>query len=72
MLNLRTLRIERGKSQEQMASLLGKDRSVYARIEYGQVKLGAADALRLARALNASVQELLYPDGENIDQEDSR
>ena len=55
-----------------MASLLGKDRSVYARIEYGQVKLGAADALRLARALNASVQELLYPDGENIDQEDSR
>lgn len=55
---LRQARRKAGKSQEQIAKEAGISTISYQRIEYGTQGPGVDIALRIARALNSTVEEL--------------
>lgn len=57
--NLRELRAARGFSQEQFAIHADISRGYYGNIERGKHSPSLTTVVRLARALNVSVQELL-------------
>jgi transcriptional regulator with XRE-family HTH domain len=59
---LRVLRVERGLGQRQLAALIGVDRSNLSRFESGDREPSVRVALRLAAALEVSVEELGFAD----------
>lgn len=60
---LRTLRAERGWSQEGFAHHCGLDRAYYGGIERGERNVAALNLLRIARALDVNVGELFKDAG---------
>jgi transcriptional regulator with XRE-family HTH domain len=56
---LRSLRVERGYSQESFAAYAGIDRSYYGAIERGEFNVSLETMLKLAGALDVSVVEVL-------------
>lgn len=56
---LRSLRTERGYSQESFAAHAGIDRSYYGAIERGEFNVSLETIVRLADALGVSVTEIL-------------
>lgn len=63
--NIRKKRIERGISQEVMASELGISQSAYAKIENGKQKLPTRMLIRIATILETSVEVLFNEDTKN-------
>lgn len=55
---LRDLRLEQGISQNQLSQLAGMSRTGLRHIESGSVLPSFANVVRLARALNAPLEEL--------------
>jgi len=58
---IRQLRLERGFTQEQMTRF-GLDYKYYQRIEYGEKNLSLRTLLKIARAFDMSISELLALD----------
>jgi len=56
---LRSLRVERGFSQESFAAHAGIDRSYYGAIERGEFNVSLETILKLAGALEVSAAEVL-------------
>jgi transcriptional regulator with XRE-family HTH domain len=56
---LRSLRVERGYSQESFAAHAGVDRSYYGAIERGEFNVSLETILKLAGALEVSAVEVL-------------
>jgi transcriptional regulator with XRE-family HTH domain len=56
---LRDVRVRRGKTQVEMAKLLGISQSLYSEYERGDVRLHGGLIAGLARALRTSADELL-------------
>ncbi|WP_375403011.1 helix-turn-helix domain-containing protein [uncultured Sphingomonas sp.] len=56
---LRSLRGDRGYSQEQMAELAGLDRSFYGRVERGTQNVALTTLARVAAGLEMSLSEML-------------
>lgn len=63
MNNLKTLRIQSGKTQKQVADEVGIKDSAYQRYERGAVTPNAKLACKIARALGTTV-EAIYGGGE--------
>jgi molybdate-binding protein/DNA-binding XRE family transcriptional regulator len=59
--DLRTLRAARGLTQEALAGQVGISRQAYAAIESGNARPSVDVALRIAAALDASVESLFLP-----------
>lgn len=59
---LRQLRKERDLTQDDLAALIGVTRGQIGHLETGTRGLSAADATKLARALNVSLAELIPVD----------
>lgn len=59
--NLRTLRRERGLSQEALADLADIDRSYMSGVERGLRNISVVNLSRLAKALDVSIVELIDP-----------
>ncbi len=57
--HLRTLRIEKGLSQEKLALLADLDRTYISGVERGQRNISLVNLQRLANALNMKLDELL-------------
>ena len=57
--NVRTIRLRRGLSQEQLADALGLHRTYIGGIERGERNLSLQVVERLAQNLNVPIQELL-------------
>lgn len=60
---LRTQRIKRGYTQQQIADIIATDASNYSRKETGDVKIIAREWEKIAKFLNVSVQEIYEEDG---------
>lgn len=58
--NIRTLRLEKGYSQDQMARLLGTSQSAYTRFENGSTKLDYSTLEEIANILDINVEEIIY------------
>lgn len=58
--NLKTIRIEKGLSQQQLADLVGVSRNTISSIETGQFNPTAKLALILCVALDKKFEELFY------------
>ena len=58
--NLKTTRIEKGLSQQQLADLVGVSRNTISSIETGQFNPTAKLALILCVALDKKFEELFY------------
>ncbi|ATA93492.1 helix-turn-helix domain-containing protein [Capnocytophaga canimorsus] len=58
LINIRKKRIEKGISQEMMASELGISQSTYAKIENGQQKLPTRMLMRIANILDVPIDSL--------------
>ncbi|MFJ1431028.1 helix-turn-helix domain-containing protein [Capnocytophaga canimorsus] len=58
LINIRKKRIEKGISQEMMASELGISQSAYAKIENGQQKLPTRMLMRIANILDVPIDSL--------------
>ncbi|ATA76771.1 transcriptional regulator [Capnocytophaga canimorsus] len=58
LINIRKKRIEKGISQEMMASELGISQSAYAKIENGQQKLPIRMLMRIANILDVPIDSL--------------
>jgi transcriptional regulator with XRE-family HTH domain len=56
---LKELRNQRGKTQVQLASILGMDQSLLSRYERGDLRLHAAVLASFAKALNVSTDAIL-------------
>ncbi len=59
MSRLRDLRKARGFSQRQMQSLTGIDQSNFSKIENGKRSLSVSQCIRVALALNTSIDYLI-------------
>lgn len=57
--NLRAARDARHMSQSAAAAIIGKGQATYSKIERGEVKLGARDALTLCNAFGLTLAALL-------------
>ena len=60
-LNLQAAREKSGKTQAQIAREAGVSEQMYQRYEYGQNEPGVRTAIRIAKALGNSVEELFEP-----------
>ncbi|CEN51205.1 Transcriptional regulator, Cro/CI family (fragment) [Capnocytophaga canimorsus] len=58
LINIRKKRIEKGISQEMMASELGISQSAYAKIENGQQRLPTRMLMRIANILDVPIDSL--------------
>ena len=58
--NIKTLREQKGISQEELAKLSGLSRSAIAKIETGWQFPSFESGLRIARALDTTCEELAY------------
>jgi len=56
--NLRTIRKQKGKSQEQMAKILSTDPSNYSRKERGEIRIHDEEWQKIADALNVPVEDI--------------
>jgi transcriptional regulator with XRE-family HTH domain len=71
--NIKTIRKEKGLSQESVAYDLGIDYSTYGKIERGKIGLSVERLSQIARILNVTVQDLYEWDKENtIDSENEK
>jgi transcriptional regulator with XRE-family HTH domain len=57
--HVRTLRRERGHSQEDFAALANLDRSAFGKIERGTINVGLISMARIAAALDLTLSQLL-------------
>lgn len=61
MTSLEVLRRERGRTQAAFARVIGISRQAYAAIEAGKAEPSVSTALRIARELESTVEELFLP-----------
>ncbi len=64
--NMRKYRVLRSFSQEQLARCIGVTRESICRIEKGKTNPSLDLALRIAKALHCTVEELFLPETDNI------
>lgn len=57
--NIRTIREQRGLSQEQLGALAGLHRAYIGQIERGEKNIGLKNLEKIAKALNIHIQVLL-------------
>jgi transcriptional regulator with XRE-family HTH domain len=57
--NIRQLRTKKGLSQDNLASILGVDKSYISRIENGQKNLTLNSLMKIANALVVDIKKLL-------------
>jgi transcriptional regulator with XRE-family HTH domain len=62
--NLRKMRLEKGLSQERLASLAGLHRTYIGSVERGERNISIDNIERLAKALGCEVKDLLQGDAE--------
>ena len=61
-LNLKKLRLEKGLSQEKLASLAGLHRTYIGSVERGERNISIDNIEKLAKALESNISELLEKD----------
>ncbi|HEX3047215.1 MAG TPA: helix-turn-helix domain-containing protein [Bacillota bacterium] len=59
--DLRTIRISKGLTQEELAKLAGISRSTYVHIEHGK-QPSLRSAMRIAKVLKHKVEEIFLPE----------
>jgi DNA-binding XRE family transcriptional regulator len=64
--HLRTLRLERCLTQEELAAKAGFSRSYYNEIETGKRNISLLNLAKLARCLEVPLSELLHIEGEHL------
>ena len=57
-IRIKTLRIERGYSQEKFALKIGMDRTYYASVEAGKRNIALKNIKKIAEGLEVSLEEL--------------
>ena len=57
--NIRTIRQERGFSQEKLAALADLHRAYVGQIERGEKNIGLKNLEKIAKALNVNIKDLL-------------
>ena len=57
-IRIKTLRIERGYSQEKFALKIGMDRTYYASVEAGKLNIALKNIKKIADGLEVSLEEL--------------
>jgi len=57
--NIRTIRQERGLSQEKLAALADLHRAYVGQIERGEKNIGLKNLEKIAKALNVKIKDLL-------------
>ncbi|MDH5666199.1 MAG: helix-turn-helix transcriptional regulator, partial [Nitrosopumilus sp.] len=67
--NIKTLRLAKGLQQKEVASMTGVSVSQYGRIENGLTKSSIVVLLRMAEALEVSLDMLIYGEKTEIDKE---
>ena len=67
MSTIKSLRTEKGFSQEQTASAIGVSRPTYTAIETGKQKLDIEEAKKLAVFLGIDVEDIVYEDVSNLE-----
>ena len=65
MTGIRDARLAAAATQNDAAEILGKTQSHYSKIERGAVELNARDALKLCRAWDVTLSQLLTSDRES-------
>ena len=59
-INIRRIRTHQGLSMAQLAFEIGTSEKQLSRIELGEVNSGIQTYIKIARALNSSVSDLMY------------
>ena len=57
--NIRTLRKQRGYSQEEFADIVGFSRSYYTEIETGKRNISVLNLIKIMKALNVNPNEII-------------
>lgn len=60
--NIKHIRLTRKMSQQKLADLVGVDRSTISRIENNEIETTIDNAIKIAKALNVSISELVTMD----------
>jgi transcriptional regulator with XRE-family HTH domain len=60
--NIKHIRLEKKMSQQTLADLVGVDRSTISRIENNEIETTIDNGIKIAKALNISISELIATD----------
>ena len=69
---LKTIRANRGISQEQFALLIGMDRTYYASVESGKRNISIANIQRIANGFDISLSRLFESVDKNLEEGEVR
>jgi transcriptional regulator with XRE-family HTH domain len=58
---IRSLRLEKGLTQEEFAFLVGLDRSYYGGVERGERNISVLNLIKIAQAMDKEIGELFPP-----------